>query len=311
MHVNLIARRTIRADGDLKDWEGVLPQPVSSQGTSRQDLTEAAWFPFRPFDEKSSGGFASGYLAYDDECFYFAAKVSDTTPYAGNVRFEARDDDQFFYPAKCYQPVLDAGKQVVGMKELVWPEGVRRYTYRAWPPLPSGDKTDNVQIGFNVVPDDKKAWSPNPPGTMPRFVAWLCTDYEYALNQVAPEHGGGTEIWRLYAPGLPRKHFYPRQPKADKDGGPVKDGKLAMTRAGNTRTVELAMPWSEMPDVRKRLDAGETIRFSFRVNDNGGPSYELAERRSVSQLNTYSFHDDWAASWATEVEFAFEKPAAK
>jgi hypothetical protein len=91
----------------------------------------------------------------------------------------------------------------------------------------------------------------------------------------------------------------------------VKDGKLAMSRTGSTRIVELAMPWSEIPEVRKRLDAGGTINFSFRVNDNGGPSYELAEQRSVSQLNTYSFHDDWAASWAAEVEFAFEKPPGK
>ena len=33
-----------------------------------------------------------------------------------------------------------------------------------------------------------------PKGTMPRYVGYKCTDYEYALNQVAPQYGGGTEI---------------------------------------------------------------------------------------------------------------------
>ena len=27
--------------------------------------------------------------------------------------------------------------------------------------------------------------------------------------------------------------------------------------------------------MKKRLDAGEPIKFTFRVNDNKGPSYEL------------------------------------
>jgi hypothetical protein len=43
------------------------------------------------------------------------------------------------------------------------------------------------------------------------------------------------------------------------------------------------------------------------VNDNGGPSYELASNRSVSKANSTTFHNDWQTHWSNELEFAFEK----
>jgi hypothetical protein len=143
---------------------------------------------------------------------------------------------------------------------------------------------------------------------MPRYAGYKCTDYEYALNQVAPEYGGGTEIWRLLVPGMPEKHFYPRQPASPYDG-PVKSGKLAITHEGSTRITECAIPWSEIPEVKKALDEGKTVKFSFRVNDNNnmGNCMELARERSVSKQNSRAFHASWKEHWANEVEFAFEK----
>ena len=80
-----------------------------------------------------------------------------------------------------------------------------------------------------------------------------------------------------------RKHFFPRQPRAPVDGGPVKgDAKLVVK--GNI--VECAIPWSEMPEVKQRLEAGQTVKFSFRVN-NGGTALELAAGRSVSKDNRF------------------------
>ena len=145
---------------------------------------------------------------------------------------------------------------------------------------------------------------------MPRFICYKTTDYEYALNQVAEPFGGGTEIWRLLAPGVPRKHYYPREPKVPapgKDGGPVADGQLVIKRDGNLRLVECALPWSELPEVKKKLDAGEPIKFTFRVSENNGPKYELNEDRSVSKADTYALHNYWQTSWAVETEFAVEK----
>ena len=193
---------------------------------------------------------------------------------------------------------------------LKWPEGVRRFSYRKDPVTPDnsglGFSYDNVLIAFNVIPEGEDEMYAYPKGTMPHFVGYKCTDYEYALNKVAEEYGGGTEIWRLLAPGLNRKHFFPRQPKSENEG-PVKSGMLSINTDGNTRVTECAIPWEEIPMVKKALDEGKTIKFSFRVNDNGSESMELAKERSVSKKNSRAFHPDWQEHWANEVEFKFEK----
>lgn len=482
MHVNYIVKRTINIDGDLNDWEGVLPQTVKSSGEASISLTEAAWYPFKEF-EKNADGMSTAYMAYDDHYFYFSAKTADKTPDKGTCRFENRNDDDFFYPEVSYMQTKEAmhavertnrveyanrgalqhpdsllrmmnylentntshsigidldlpydrftqtsfylpdwgqsnliivvsdretgkdllsqripdiwngtyavfnlsgkvrvritaegwwytaklsgiffdeagvnvqgkvaanfikrdfetrgdwkanygrlGYYLVGMKsllpentsfhvvakddliELKWPEGVRRYTYRKDPVLPDAsmaEPTDNILIAFNVIPMGEDGMEVCPRGTMPKYVGYKCTDYEYALNTVAPEYGGGYEIWRMLVPGMPRKHFYPRQLKSPYDGA-VKDGKLITRREGNTLYTECAIPWSEIPDVKKAIDRGEKIKFSYRVNDNGswGACMELARNRSVSKRNSRAFHPDWREHWANELEFGIEK----
>ena len=209
---------------------------------------------------------------------------------------------------KPVDPKLDDSSRTT----LTWPKGVRRYTYRKSPTLPAGNGLtwlDNIQIAFNVIPEDDikdKGMYPFPPGTMPHYTPYKDTDYEYALNQVAPQYDGGTEIWRMQVPGMPRKHFYPRQPKSPYDG-PAVGGKLVVKWSGGMRIVEAAIPWSEIPWVKKRLDAGQTVKFSFRVNDDDGTGYELAHDRSVSATNGSSFHVDWERHWSNEVEFGFGK----
>jgi len=486
IHANVIAHRTIQVDGNLDDWKGVLPQTISVVGQGGPTLTEAAWLPFKTFDQSVKTGFANGYMAYDKNYFYFAAKVADATDDGGTLRFATRDDDQFYYPEVSYKrndqktlqkhdttwatnideqllpyalqlpdsdtkrsqgawestanafaidlslpkdrrtqfslyfldwdegerrdtkiqmidrttnKVLDErdirkfghgryvvyelsgdvrvqiksnmwwkgsvsglffdpvagdatangtgarfiryddttggkwkgvygadGYNVIGATEkypayaqvtvpeqvdltpFQWPAGVRPYSYRKDPILPSGNAPgfDNIQIAFNVLPPEQKDWYPYPPGTMPHYIGYRDTDYEYALNQVAPQYGGGTEIWRLQVPGMPHKHFYPRQGKSPFDG-PVKNGKLVVKRNATTRFVECAIPWSEIPAVKRKLDAGQPIKFSFRVNDNsGGPTMELSKGRSVAKQNG-SFHVDWQEHWANELEFGWGK----
>jgi hypothetical protein len=195
---------------------------------------------------------------------------------------------------------------------LIWPVGTRRFSYRKDPVLPDnsglGYAFDNVLIAFNVIPEGQDGLLDHPPGTMPRYTGYKCTDYEYALNQVAPQYGGGTEIWCLLRPGMNRKHFFPRQPKSPGEGA-VTDGKLVIRREGNTLITECAIPWTELPDVKKMLDEGRKIKFSFRVNDDGSPGscMELAKGRSVSKRNARAFHPDWKTHWANEVEFGFER----
>jgi hypothetical protein len=288
MHVNFVAKRVLTIDGNLEDWQGVIPQTGAQRVGASE--TEKAYLPFKNWDRQSGGGAATAWMAYDENFFYFAARVPGMQ---GMPRFETRNDDDYFYPDK----VISKGR------ELAWPQSVRHFSYRKDFEVPSGNGKHNVQIAFNVIPPEKKDHLQYPPGTMPRFCAYFDTDYEFALNQVDQKYGGGTEIFCLQRPGMMRKHFFPRQPRAAVDGGPVKgDAKLVV----KDNVVECAIPWSEMPEVKRHVDAGQTVRFSFRVN-NGGSAFELAAGRSVSKDNCFAFHNDWSTHWANELEFGFEK----
>ena len=254
---------------------------------------------------------------------FFDPTPAGTQVVAGKVAFTAPDlttagnwkskYGTLGYSLPGLDPKLPAGASLrevvhVDMKEHAWPDGVRHYSYRKNPILPSGNSPnfDNVQVAFNVLSPDQKRTIPFAPGTMPGFVTAETTDYEFALNQVGEAYGGGTEIWKLLVPGMPRKNFYPRQPTSPCDG-PVRDGKLVIRQDGNMRIVEAAIPWSEIPEVQQAQQQGKTVKFSFRVNDDKGVGMELAEDRSVSELNPMAFHAEWVTHWANEIEFGFEK----
>jgi len=297
LHVNYIARKAITVDGDLSDWKGILPQRLPAIGVDAS-LTEKAWLPFKDRSQQmGASDVPIVYTAYDDNNFYFAAQIPDTTPDPGMVRFATRDDDGYFYPDKLTS---------TDGKELRWPDDVPHYSYRKNFDIPSGTgEHDNVQIAFNVL--DQKPWLSHPPGVMPHFITYWDTDYEYALNPVAKEYGGGTEVWRLQSPGMPRKHFFPREPKSPIDGGAVQGAALVIRRSADMRFVEASIPWSEMPAVWQRIQSGKTVKFTCRINDNHASARELATGRSASKYNSMSFHDDWETHWANELEFGVEK----
>ncbi len=303
MHVNLIGRRTITVDGQLDDWRGALPQTIDARGPGGPSFAEAMWLPFQTFEAGKASGIAVAYLAADDRFFYFAAKIADDTPHPGTVRHATCDDSRYFYPEVSYS-IDREGKRV----EHRWPEGVRRFSYRRGPDLPSGPPAfDNVLIAFNAIPLGQDGWLAHLPGRMPKFSVYKSTDYQYALNKVADAFGGGTEIWRLECPGMVRKHFYPRQPKHPKEGA-VRGGKLAIVYAEGTRIVECAIPWAEIPHVQALRDAGKPVKLSFRVNHNTrGPVMELARDRSAAEGLSHSFHPDWSQHWPNELAFAFER----
>jgi hypothetical protein len=87
----------------------------------------------------------------------------------------------------------------------------------------------------------------------------------------------------------------------------VLGAQLVERREGNVRIVEAAIPWADISLVRQRILAGQTIKFTCRVNDNKGPSRELATGRSVSKDNPPALHDSWQTHWANEIQFGVEK----
>ena len=196
-----------------------------------------------------------------------------------------------------------------GLREtFTWPTDVRRFSYRANPILPNGNAPnfDNVQLGFNILPAAAKKEYPEVPGTYPGFINGPTTDYEYALNTVAAAYGGGTEVWRLETPQMPRKHFYPRQPASPADG-PVPGARLVTSHIGATRVVECAIPWAEMPEVHAAMLANQPVKFSYRVNDDAGVGcLELARGRSVSKRGR-AFHCEWIEHWENQLAFGWGK----
>jgi hypothetical protein len=79
---------------------------------------------------------------------------------------------------------------------------------------------DTLQIGLDLLPGYEHHRLKSDLDRVPAgFHAWPDTDYEFCAYACAD---GGTEVWRLMAPGVPRTYPSPRQLKAAKDQGPVK-----------------------------------------------------------------------------------------
>ncbi len=194
-------------------------------------------------------------------------------------------------------------------REHKWPADVRRFSYRKRPILPDGASSGKAgfQLAFNSIPADQdKVMLATLPGTPFGFINYRSSDRQFALNRVAPEYGGGTEIWRLEAPEAPRKHFYPRQPKAPWEGA-AEGGKLVINYEGNMRLIEAAIPWSEMPEVKALRDAGKPVKLSFRANREGAASIEFGDGRAATRPGGMTFSPDWKQSYTNEIEFSFEK----
>jgi len=154
--------------------------------------------------------------------------------------------------------------------------------------------TDRVPYGFHAMPD---------------------ADYEYAAYACTD---GGTELWRVLAPGVPRGHHYPRQPRARHDQGPVAGGELAVRRDGKATVYELALPWTEMKLASVpwkslgatpwRPEPGRTFGFLFRVNNNKGPALTFGADKSATKTNGLSLHPYWQANPSCTVRWTLGAP---
>lgn len=313
---NVISKQSVKVDADLSDWEGALPLPVFSTGGADLSFQEEM-YKMGSKATRHEAGAANGYAAYDEDYFYFAAKIKDSSEFVGSIRYAERDDDSFFYPEVSYsQQVIkpkdkkkrgrESVKSVGGKTKHVWPEGVRRYAYRRNIDCPWNNEIDNVLIAFNATEAGEDETLSHFPGTMPGYSSRKTTDHEFAFNHVAPEYGGGSEVWRLLIPGMERIHFFPRQPY-DKRGGPVDDAKMAVKYVDGYRLFEGAIPWSEIPAVQALKDAGETVKFAFRINSNQGTTLQTGKGRSACAGFSFGFHPEWRSGFPNNLEFSFEQ----
>ena len=166
---------------------------------------------------------------------------------------------------------------------------------------PWGDKPwagETLQLAFDVLPDyaynlkldhDRVPWG---------FHAMPDTDYEYSAYLCTD---GKPEVWRLLAPGVPRGHHDPRQPRAKRDQGAV-EAPAAVRRAGNLTTYELAIPWRELSEWKPR--AGQTFGFTWRANDAKGAALSFGADKSVTKTNGLTLHPYWEAKPSCGVRWA-------
>lgn len=305
LHINTIHARSIVVDGDLGEWAGCMPQIVGPDQAVGKSVEEAMWTPFVDSVEGAVAGTATLWFAANDEGFSFAAKIVDATPYAGTLRFANRDQDADFYPAEAIFVAKDGTRQA-----LTWPAGVRRFSYRRWPATPMSmpqNKADNILLAFNAIPIGEDGLLASLPGRPTKFIAYGSTDYEFAFNLVHDDFGGGTEVWRAQVPGMPRKHFFPRQP-AHVLEGPASSATCVIRYENGFRVVEGMLPWSEIPHVQALRSAGTPVALAIRIYDTQGPTVDSNAGRSVCEGLSHCFHPDWRAGDPNEVQFGWERP---
>ena len=158
---------------------------------------------------------------------------------------------------------------------------------------------DTLQLAFDIRPNYAFRMKPDTDRVPEGFHAMPDTDYEFAAYACTD---GGSELWRLLAPGMPRGHHYPRQPRAKFDQGPVQGARHVVRRDGKVTTYELAIPWAELKDGQPK--PGKTFAFTFRVNNNKGPALVFGADKSATKTNGLSLHPYWQASPSCGVRWA-------
>jgi len=287
MNVCIAPKATITVDGNLDDWKNI-PGVTVIAGPATADKMELARRPWLELkDQLPDGGFAEFKLAWDENFLYVSARVRDKTP-TPLARIEGRDENLFFHTA--------ASDEKSPYKEFLAQEKYKGKSFANVPwvyckgPETAWDR-DRLQIAICVSKDDWHDFKPTTDRIPFGFTAVPDTDYEFSLYLC---DDGKSECWRLLAPGLPRMHDYPRQPRGEKTTGPVKGAKHVVKLDGDVFTYELAIPREEIPTIK--LEAGTTLGIMLRAGDNRGLNSDIGVDKASTKLNGLTLHPYWERS---------------
>ena len=243
--------------------------------------------------------------------------MNDPTDYAGHVRLEKWDEDQYYRSAKddaICESLRPFEKYVRGEKKKDdTPEYAAFLKFLADNPeakaavetgaaatfferkardpsvtyadashvykkVPWNDQPflgDMLQFGFDLVDGYEHHKMKLDTDRVPEgFHAMPDTDYEFSLYACTD---GGSELWRLLAPGIPRGHHYPRQPRAKLDQGPVKSGKHVVKRDGHVTIYESRSPGPISAASR------QTLRLYVASQQQPGPRCRLRRGQKRDQ----------------------------
>ena len=237
----------ISVDGNLDDWKDIPGVTVFGKDDS-VDSIEVLRRPWLALKE-SHPGLVSGRLkmAWDNEYLYVAAQVNDPTDQKNARAMKGRDENKYFHtkasddrePYKSWLAKNAPGRSFAEVP-YVYADNPENPRNPELPTIPF--RRDRLQLAFDVI----EGWHGMDDDTerVPYgFHAVPDTDYEFSLYGC---QGGASELWRHLAPGVPRIHDWPRQPRGKTTTGEVTEARHVVKRDGNLYIYELAIPKSEI-----------------------------------------------------------------
>jgi hypothetical protein len=257
-------KKTISIDGDLSDWQDVIPVTMVSNGS--KDYLEAIMDPSRAKDildhpDSFENVIYKARTAWDDNYFYFEAEVPDQVQFS-NKPF---DQDPYAFPFNADSVQLGFDTMKVNPDDLLYGDP---YYEKA-----AVDVMDYLFVGTLAK------------GGIPEL-----------HRQMAP----GTNKQTYYPTNA---DLNPRLGPMDvgPDGG--KEGKMKVVRddANKLTVYEIAVSWAAVPDLKQKLAKLDPHQvheghFSFAINDAGtdgkGMSTWNKETGQV-QSGAYSFAPFW------------------
>ncbi len=285
-------KATITVDGNLDEWKDIPGVTIFGKDDS-VDSIEVLRRPWLALKE-SHPGLVSGRLkmAWDEDNLYICAEVNDPTNQKNALPMEGRDENEYFHskasderaPYKSWLAKNAPGRSFAEVP-YVYADNPENPRQPDLPTLPF--RRDRLQVGLDVT----EGWH-DMDGDSDRvpygFHAVPDTDYEYSLYGC---DGGKSELWRHLAPGVPRIHDFPRQPRGNNTTGVVKEARHVVRRNGSVYLYEMAIPKSELADLK--LQAGTNFGFVFKIGNGEGASVEYGKDKSVTKNNGLSLHPYW------------------
>jgi len=304
LSVAIAVKRSIKVDGNLDDWKDI-PGVMVIAKAEKVDSAELLRRPWLEVKEKQPDGtFGEVKLAWDGKFLYVAALVNDPTDEKAPIRMEGRDENSYFH-TKADDELPQFKKFLEKFPNRSMAEAP--YVYARSPEAGIPFRRDRLQIALDVTAD----WHDLKPTTdrLPcGFHAVPDTDYEYSLYLCKD---GKSELWRQLAPGVPRIHDFPRQPRGQLTTGPVPKADHVVRRDGKAYIYEMAIPQTELSKLK--LEPGTAFGFVYKIGNSDGPSVEYGHDKAVTKINGLTLHPYWERSPSAGVRWTLvgELPSGK
>ena len=288
----VVSHKTMTIDGNLDAWADI-PGVNAIGADVSGDVTEQLRRPWLEL-QKGNPAATSGELkmAWDENYLYVCAQVNDPTPEENAYRFGTRDENSYFHSAaddniSPYKEFIEAFRKSHNQPNASF--GEVSYVYRKSPEPGIPFRRDRLQLAFDTTP----GWHDLTPDTrVPQeFHAYPDTDYEYALFWVNDGQDGGGELWRELAPGVPRIHDWPHQPKGERTTGDVPGAKTFVKRTATGYIYEAAIPRAELAELK--LAAGTEFGFTFKIGNSKGTAAAYGEDKAITKHNGLTMHPYW------------------